>query len=169
MHRPVPLCAARRASPVRRPCVAGARARGEGRGTWRQSAVEYGQHGVSINAIAPGAIMTEMVKGSLIQIAGEAGWEDAGAQFVSVNPMRRFGEPNEVASLVAFLLSQEAPIHQGRRRAYRRWAVAGILNALRPAAATSIEAGDSHTPQETRCIECYSPSSASRSCRSRSS
>ena len=108
-------------------------------------------------------------QGLLIQIAGEAGWEDAGAQFVSVSPMRRFGEPNEVASLVAFLLSQEAPIHQWRRRAYRRWAVAGILKALRPAAATSIEAGDSHTPQETRCIECYSPSSASRSCRSRSS
>jgi Enoyl-(Acyl carrier protein) reductase len=162
------LSAARRASPVRRPCVAGARARGEERGTWRQSAVDYGQHGVSINAIAPGAIMTEMVKGSLIQIAGEAGWEDAGAQFVSVNPMRRFGEPNEVASLVAFLLPG-GTIRQWRRRAYRRWAVAGILKALRPAAATSIEAADSYTPQETRCIECYSPSSASRSCRSRSS
>ncbi|MBV9418021.1 MAG: hypothetical protein JO363_23755 [Solirubrobacterales bacterium] len=86
---------------------------------------------MSINAIAPGAIMTEMVKGSLIQIAGEVGWEDAGAQFVSVNPMRRFGEPNEVASLAAFLLPG-GTIHQGRRRAYRRWAVAGILNAVRP-------------------------------------
>jgi hypothetical protein len=152
-------------SALRRRCALVAR-RGEPRGRARSSTASTG---VSINAIAPGAIMTEMVKGSVIQIAGEAGWEDAGAQFVSVNPMRRFGEPNEVASLVAFLLSQEAPIHQGRRRAYRRWAVAGILNALRPAAATSIEAGDSHTPQETRCIECYSPSSASRSCRSRSS
>ena len=68
---------------------------------------------MSINAIAPGAIMTEMVKESLIQIAGEAGWEDAGAQFVSVNPMRRFAEPNEVASVVAFLLSREAPYIDG--------------------------------------------------------
>jgi NAD(P)-dependent dehydrogenase (short-subunit alcohol dehydrogenase family) len=41
--------------------------------TTKQSAVEYRQHGVSINAIAPGAIMTEMVKGSLIQIACQAG------------------------------------------------------------------------------------------------
>ena len=80
----------------------------------QQTAVESGQHGVSINAIAPGAIMTETVKGSLIQIArARRGWEEAGAQFVSVNPMRRFGQPDEVATLVTFLLSQEAPFMNG--------------------------------------------------------
>jgi NAD(P)-dependent dehydrogenase (short-subunit alcohol dehydrogenase family) len=82
-------------------------------GMTKQAALEYGQYGVSVNAIAPGAIMTDMVRGSLIQIGGEDGWEQAGAAFVSVNPMRRFGTPEEVAALVVFLLSGEAPFLSG--------------------------------------------------------
>ncbi|WP_231634341.1 SDR family oxidoreductase [Salinicoccus sp. YB14-2] len=74
-------------------------------GLTRNSAVEYGQFGVNINAIAPGAIMTAMVEGSLKQMDPE-NWEDAGKEFVSVNPMKRFGTTEEVSSLVAFLLSE---------------------------------------------------------------
>lgn len=74
-------------------------------GLTRNSAVEYGQFGVNINAIAPGAIITAMVEGSLKQMDPE-NWEDAGKEFVSVNPMKRFGTTEEVSSLVAFLLSE---------------------------------------------------------------
>lgn len=74
-------------------------------GLTRNSAVEYGQFGVHINAIAPGAIMTAMVEGSLKQMDPD-NWEEAGKEFVSVNPMKRFGKPEEVSSLVAFLLSE---------------------------------------------------------------
>lgn len=74
-------------------------------GLTRNSAVEYGEHGISINAIAPGAIMTAMVEGSLKQI-DEENWEAVGEEFVKANPSKRFGKPEEVAALTAYLLSE---------------------------------------------------------------
>ena len=81
-------------------------------GLTRNSAVEYGRFGISINAIAPGAIMTAMVEGSLKQIDPD-NWEEVGKRFVAANPMKRFGDVTEVAALVAFLLSGEAPFING--------------------------------------------------------
>lgn len=76
-------------------------------GLTRNSGVEYGEFGIRVNAVAPGAILTPMVEGSLRQIGGD-NWEEVGRQFVSVNPMKRLGRPEEVAYLVAFLLSDQA-------------------------------------------------------------
>lgn len=82
-------------------------------GLTRNSAKEYGQYGININAIAPGAIMTEMVEKSLKQMGGD-NWKKAGEEFVSVNPMKRFGKVEEVAGVVAFLLSDDANFINGQ-------------------------------------------------------
>lgn len=76
-------------------------------GLTRNSGIEYGQFGIQINAIAPGAIMTPMVENSLKQI-DPVNWKEVGHEFVQPNPMKRFGKPEEVAHLVAFLLSGNA-------------------------------------------------------------
>ena len=81
-------------------------------GLTRNSAIEYGSKGVTVNAIAPGAIMTAMVKGSLRQMGGDD-WEAVGREFVKPNPMQRFGKPEEVGALVAFLLGNEAGFING--------------------------------------------------------
>jgi|SRR5690625_103288 len=76
-------------------------------GLTRNSAIEYGEHNININAVAPGAFMTAMVEGSLRQMGGD-NWEEVGKEFVKPNPMKRFGDPKELGHTVAFLLSDEA-------------------------------------------------------------
>lgn len=56
-------------------------------------------HGVRVNAVAPGTIATELAKNAVM--ADEA----ARARLMSRTPMRRLGEPAEVADAVAYLLS----------------------------------------------------------------
>src|SRR5690625_7929098 len=60
-------------------------------GLTRNSAREYGEKGVRINAIAPGAIMTAMVENSLKQLDPDNP-EEAGKQFVSRSEERRVGK-----------------------------------------------------------------------------
>lgn len=62
-------------------------------------AVELAKRGITVNAIAPGVIDTEMV--SSID-------PDAIGEIKKAIPMRRFGKPEEVASLVSYLLSDGA-------------------------------------------------------------
>jgi len=76
-------------------------------GLTRNSAVEYGKFGIRVNAIAPGAIWTPMVEASMKQL-DPVDPKGAATQFLTGNPMLRFGEPEEISSVVAFLLSDES-------------------------------------------------------------
>lgn len=68
-------------------------------GAVKALAIELAKRGITVNAIAPGVIETEMVD-SIIP--------EAIAEVKKAIPMRRFGKPEEIASLVSYLLSEGA-------------------------------------------------------------
>ncbi len=67
----------------------------------RSTALALAPHGIRVNAIGPGTIETDMAKGVL---ADQAAFNRA----MSRTPLGRVGAPTEVASIAAFLASDDA-------------------------------------------------------------
>jgi len=83
-------------------------------GLTRSAAVEYGQYGISVNAIAPGAIQTPMMEQTHKKRVGPGGdWEESLRRVTLPNPKKRMGKPEEIGELVAFLLSGKAEYING--------------------------------------------------------
>jgi NAD(P)-dependent dehydrogenase (short-subunit alcohol dehydrogenase family) len=73
----------------------------------RNLAVEYGPHNVRVNCIAPGLIKTDFAR---------ALWEDAEnlKRRTESTPLRRIGEPDEIAGAAVFLASQAGAFMTGQ-------------------------------------------------------
>jgi len=74
-------------------------------GLTKTSARELAARGITVNAIAPGFIDTEMTQ-KLPEAVRES--------FIQSTPLKRFGQPQDIASAVAFLASSEASFITGQ-------------------------------------------------------
>jgi NAD(P)-dependent dehydrogenase (short-subunit alcohol dehydrogenase family) len=68
----------------------------------RVMALSLADQGVRVNAVAPGTIATELAAKAVLTS------EEAKARIMSRTPLRRLGEPAEIADTVAFLASDAA-------------------------------------------------------------
>jgi len=68
-------------------------------------ALEWGKYGIRINAVAPTIVLTEL---------GHAAWDGpVGDAFKENMPSKRFAEPEEIAAVIAFLLSDASGMITG--------------------------------------------------------
>lgn len=65
----------------------------------RHIAKTYGEKGIRANAVSPGAVLTE---------AGEAAFpEEVRELMIAHSPIKRLGQPDDIAGTIAFLLSED--------------------------------------------------------------
>ena len=68
----------------------------------RVMALSLADKGIRVNAVAPGTVATELAAQAVLTS------EEAKARIMSRTPMRRLGEPSEIADTVAYLASDAA-------------------------------------------------------------
>jgi NAD(P)-dependent dehydrogenase (short-subunit alcohol dehydrogenase family) len=81
-------------------------------GLTRSAALEYGAAGVRVNAVCPGYIDTPLMRPTEAVVGG--GDEAAGRRALEAGiSIGRYGRPDEIAAMVAWLLSDEATYANG--------------------------------------------------------
>jgi NAD(P)-dependent dehydrogenase (short-subunit alcohol dehydrogenase family) len=74
----------------------------------RVASISLAQHGIRVNGIGPGTILTELAKQAVL------GSPEARHTILSRTPLGRCGEPEEIAAIAAFLASDDASYITGQ-------------------------------------------------------
>lgn len=81
-------------------------------GLARTLAIELGPFNINVNAVAPGFIETRMTR-AISERTG-INFEQLKAETAAAIPLRRIGQPEDVANVVAFLVSDESSFVSGQ-------------------------------------------------------
>jgi len=81
-------------------------------GLTRTLAIELGPFNINVNAVAPGFIETRMTQQTAERLGMD--WEQFKKDAAARTPVRRTGKPEDVANVIAFLVSDESSFVSGQ-------------------------------------------------------
>jgi 3-oxoacyl-[acyl-carrier protein] reductase len=70
----------------------------------RRFAMELGPHNITVNAVAPGFVRTDLTQGG----RGAGDWQATAQRFAEKTMLGRIGEPDDIANAIAFLAAPQS-------------------------------------------------------------